>query len=273
MEPFMTLDKQFRHNPTIDPKTGHTVEKGSTAYNKLVKKYGKPYKKRSPKSTSPHKNITTINNNLTDNRDANTLILMELSGDDLLNLCAAFKGINKICYDQDFWNEKFHYDNLPGTPSLNNYVKINALTKQVDAILNSLILSEALFINMDAMVDIKPILSGYPVDISNVNNKKTSIQQLYIRKEQHGKYVVGVTYWAKDWKMLDYFQYETTKNHAISILMKIMYYLPNIDILDASDYSFIKNQLIEQINRDLLNGDMSKNSTGHKQLMKRLNKL
>lgn len=46
----MDLDEQFRHNPTIDPKTGQEIQIGSPAYKRLVTKYGEPYKVRSPKS-------------------------------------------------------------------------------------------------------------------------------------------------------------------------------------------------------------------------------
>lgn len=50
MEPFMELDEQFKHNPTINPKTGKEVEIGTSSYKKLVHKYGEPYKVKSPKS-------------------------------------------------------------------------------------------------------------------------------------------------------------------------------------------------------------------------------
>lgn len=46
----MELDEQFRHNPNIDPKTGQEIQIGSPVYQKLVKKYGEPYKIKSPKS-------------------------------------------------------------------------------------------------------------------------------------------------------------------------------------------------------------------------------
>lgn len=50
MEPKLSLKKQFRTVPFINPKTGTEVVIGSPEYYKLVKKYGEPYKIKSLKS-------------------------------------------------------------------------------------------------------------------------------------------------------------------------------------------------------------------------------
>lgn len=50
MEPELTLEEQFKLVPYINPKTGEEIIIGSPEYNKLVKKYGEPYKIKSLKS-------------------------------------------------------------------------------------------------------------------------------------------------------------------------------------------------------------------------------
>lgn len=221
-----------------------------------------------------HNKLVKNNYTFTGTFDTNVLILMELSGDDLLNLCLVDKNINNICHDKDFWLMKFQYDNLPGEPSLHDYKKINNLTKIAINIISVLPDKGTLFINAKPIVNIKPILLDYYTDIDAIVHSKTYTQQIYITKLDDNNYNVGVINWSKNYRhLLNDFQYNMNKTQAITVLIRVMYYLPKADIMDADGYSFIKRILIKQIDNRLVKKKISKNSTIYKKLMKRVDTL
>lgn len=166
---------------------------------------------------------------LTTISDTNELILMELYGDDLLNVCLTYKGIHKICINKNFWIKKFEYDDLPGNPSLNEYIKINKLVKKATIMLDDMPRSSDLSINL-AVSDIKIILP-ISIDISNINIGK---KQKEISVSIHKSRLFNET---RTYNLsIGFYSVNANKQLAISILMRIMYYFPGINIESRTIY-------------------------------------
>ena len=122
--------QQFYKNPTINPKTKQIIKIGDKTYKKLVEKYGEPSKIKSPltnKKISINKGEykKLIKKGYTDNdlignninqylpNDIIYEILLRSNTNTFKNLYIINKYIETICRTQNFWYQKFKYDQLP----------------------------------------------------------------------------------------------------------------------------------------------------------------
>ena len=104
-EDYKTLKQKFYNNPTINPITNKKLIKNKSPYNKLVKKFGDPYK------------TNDIDNNILYDQvlpeDMIYQIMLNSDVTTLARLCTLNKRNSQICQDIRFWINKFYNDELP----------------------------------------------------------------------------------------------------------------------------------------------------------------
>ena len=151
-----SLKEQFKNKPYINPQTKQIIVIGSNEYMQLEKKYGEPYKIKSPVS----RKLISINkvaykklikdgytdqqiyenlsislqttHNISLNEDVLCMIYSHIDDiDTIASICSINKDHMTLCHQQTFWEPIFKYHNIPMVKLTNAESYIKYIRKKI----------------------------------------------------------------------------------------------------------------------------------------------